>query len=419
VITVPYKLKSKKGIIRIIPFLLNKTYKVLQNLHKYNKIIGLFLLVLVVFSCKKTNRYSRNVESSQVIPDSIYTIEKKGHDQKNINLSDKANFEIPINVKESIITSLAIHIGKKFNYIISRGNFRIFKFSKNYEKKIKTFGRSGRGPGEGNFISAYAFTDNEIFLYDATLRKLVCFKLNGKLKFEKIIQNKQFPVVMNGFVNIKKDLFIATGVSGTQQRNPMQGKKYDNVYLMKIAHHNIKILDSASILPTKILEGIKNNNVIASTVSNPFKLSKRGRNVFLYDMLSGSIFSISISNNRIICKYEIKLGKNLFKRHISISQNQYNHNSTKMNEWLENGDYMIDVFSNKKYLFFYTSSITENGKLQYNLVRSTRHPFNITGNYTYKSNKIIRLITDKKVYFLNIDQNGEKYIFSKMNISVL
>lgn len=346
-----------------------------------------------------------------------------------INLSDISHPFYSVNSLSSFTPSKSISlddivIGSSYDFtnrgdqyfIISKDDFKVLRYNKHFNNLMNTYGRAGRGPGEGNFIQSYEITSDKIILYDSGLRKIICFDYDGNLIFEKHVQDQTFPYNITDLIHVYSDVYLAAGISMEEWNNFNQGQSYKNVYLLRINSTNLEVLDSISIIPPNIMNGIESRDVIASTVSYPFKFSKHAEHIYLYNFASGRVFEIEVRDNKIIPNNAIDLTNNFFSEHPEITQNEFNRDSSKREEWIKSGNFMINVFKNSDSIIFYTSNIIEIGFAEYQLIFINPETYKVQYKYILKDENIIRNIGDNEIQFFSFDYDLEEYVFTSISL---
>jgi len=195
--------------------------------------------------------------------------------------------------------------------------------------------------------------------------------------------------------------------------NLNQGRPYNNVYLLQIGSSTLKVLDSKSIIPPNILEGIRSTDIIASTVSNPFKLAKIDEDFFLFNSASERVFKLLIKNDKIGEQYAIDLSNKFFLEHPKISQDEFNQNQSKRSEWINNGHFLLNIFKDNDDIIFYLSDITVAGSAVYLVIICDIKTLEVQNKYIFKNFKPIRNIDENKIITFSFDYEIDKYVYKE------
>lgn len=313
-----------------------------------------------------------------------------------------------------------ITFGAEF-FIISQDDFQVYKYDVHFNLK-EIYGGTGRGPGEGTFIHSYAITAENILLYDSNLRKFICFSQDGRLVFEKMVQKSAFPYNITDLIHLHNDVYLATGISSEDELNNLyEGRPYKNVYLLRINSNAIEVLDSASILPQNIKNGLPSHDVITSTVSYPFKLSRHKENIYLYNFASGEIFELDVQGNSITTNHAIDITGNYFKERPAITRDEFNRNPSLRKEWLTSGNFLVNVFENSNSMILYISNIIEIGYSELLLLFIDPETYHVQHQTMFQPDTIarIRKIDDDKIHFFSLDYDTGNYIYNSVFIDEL
>lgn len=350
------------------------------------------------------------------------TIRIKGVDTSPDEVADLTLFETyeSVSLDDLFIGgSNAFYIfGEEF-FIISQDDFQIYKYDEHFNLK-KIYGGTGRGPGEGTFIHSYEITTENILLYDTNLRKFICFSHDGRLLFEQMAQSSAFPYNITDLIQLRDDVYLAVGISSDDELNNLYvGQPYKNVYLLRINSNTAEILDSASILPQNIKNGIPSLDVITSTVSYPFKLSRHKENIYMYNFASGEIFEIGIKGNSITTTRSINITDSYFKERPEITRNEFNRNPSLREEWLTSGNFLVDVFENSNSIIFYISNIIEIGHSELLLLFIDPETYHVQHEIMFQpgNTETVRKIDDDKIHFFSLNYDTGDYIYSSISLS--
>lgn len=100
--------------------------------------------------------------------------------QINISVPLVLEKSIPIDNQLLLSSSLEYAVFEDGFFILDKSQKRIFKIDKNGEH-ISTFGKEGRGPSEFTQPSAIHLKQDNLFIFDPGLNKILIFDLNGEL----------------------------------------------------------------------------------------------------------------------------------------------------------------------------------------------------------------------------------------------
>jgi len=331
--------------------------------------------------------------------------------QKNDNLKKiRVNSLTDIGGKSITIKNGVNYISGKFElryyknryFVFVLDQFEVLVFSNDLEFEYK-FGGKGKGPGEGSYIHSYVINseNDSIILYDSSFRKLVNYNINGTINYEHIIKGKELPYYMSDLLHLTENKFVATGVSSKEWKKINFNKVYNNIYFLKIRKHSIKKIDELSLIPEKIKSGIKNNDIISSNVTNPFKLTKIDKRPCVYSGTSPVVTCMKLNGRRLLKNSTYELDNKFFKRHIEMSENDFMESNRNSLEWISSGNFMIDIFDNGNYIIFHTSTYNKEFKSNnYSIIITEKSDMNIVRVIDYTSRNIIYDISKNELISL-------------------
>ncbi|WP_157464841.1 hypothetical protein [Balneola vulgaris] len=373
------------------------------------KFVRIVTLLIVLISSKSSLVYSQEILD---IKFSNSTKVKKVEAFEAFSSYQKVEFE-------NFITSSPYEV--KFHnekwIFISKPTFQITIYDGKFKEELVSFGRNGRGPGEGGFIQSYSIVDNFIYLYDSTLRKISVFKLTGEHQFDVLNDHQDVPYHINDLEHISGNMFIATGITLDGYASLNKGDLYKNLFLVNITRNGITPIDAQIIHPDNISNGIQDYDIVSSTVTSPYKFSNSKEGLIFRNQNSNQVYLLVVKDEKISIKKKIQLGEKIFQLHPIAKENEFNRSKKVREEWLLNGSFLIDVYENDDSIFFYTSNLMENYSLKYRLTVLRKQDYRISDVIDIMDNEIIRRIDDSYIYTVSYNSDSDVYEYGKLEIS--
>lgn len=145
------------------------------------KIINLFLILLISFSCKQnTEQTIIVIKADSEISDSV----------RLSNFSSEVDKVLLETTNVSLITRIQAVLKTDQYIFVNDAGKRVLQFS-SAGKFLKQIGIAGRGPGEYLGINSFAIDPEKSLLYVASFQQILLFDFSGK--FIKVIKHKSMP----------------------------------------------------------------------------------------------------------------------------------------------------------------------------------------------------------------------------------
>jgi len=310
-------------------------------------VIGLFLV------CCESNK--NNVQAEKLSNPKDFFIEDIFADNCEVKYLDfKNSSKFKISEKDVVIGTDNICLRSKNEIILVNRRFNGITIIDSNKKVLKRFSIKGRGLGFCNFIHSAAVNNNQLLFYDSSFRKFLFYSFKGNLIEEVKNSYSELPYSINSLFWIDKNI-LAVGITSDGWIKYKNYKLYPNTFLFNLKD---KYIVKRSIFSSLINQADKEDVVFHPDI-NELKISVDSykNNYFIFDRLSGEIYSVVIKDKQIFVGGKYILPRDYFKIHKGLKYSEYNDFQTnKADIWVKEASFLMNVFTNRKHIIFYIAN---------------------------------------------------------------
>lgn len=291
-------------------------------------------------------------------------------------------------------------------YFLNQNIYTISQYDRNFNY-LKTFGKYGKGAGEGLEISSFYNLNDTIIIFDQKRKNINVFYLGQLIQETEMDKSSDFPINIQSMGVLNNGTVITTGNNQLGWTKVVDGNAYDNIFILKMVTH--QVIKSISVIPADIIGGIKSSDVIQSPVSNPFKIMISD-GIYLFNRSSKFIYYFNdslLALGKVSKKYSMNIS--LFKPHKKMSFVEYNSNTEKSMEWFRSGSNLANVYSTDAFIILYVTKYDENKqRMRFDLVFINKNTGIEEIALSYDLQVYLYAIDNQYLFFVN-EVNNEEY----------